>query len=112
MPASISMRSTATLFSAEGLWTGTRPRPGHSPLSLVNDHLIREAQRDLVYSGLTIKQIAHALGFEDAACFSRYFRKQTEATPTEFRQRRIAICRSGDPCAARVACYCTAATPT
>jgi AraC-like DNA-binding protein len=78
------MRSTATLFSAEGLWTGTRPRPGHSPLSLVNDHLIREAQRDLVYSGLTIKQIAHALGFEHAACFSRHFRKQTGVTPTEF----------------------------
>jgi AraC family transcriptional activator of pobA len=33
---------------------------------------------------LTIKQIAHALGFEDAAYFSRYFRKQTGVTPTEF----------------------------
>jgi AraC family transcriptional activator of pobA len=61
-----------------------RDELGHSPMSLVNDHLIREAQRDLVYSGLTIKQIAHALGFEDAAYFSRYFRKQTGATPTEF----------------------------
>ncbi|WP_227747050.1 helix-turn-helix domain-containing protein [Paraburkholderia franconis] len=30
------------------------------------------------------KQIAHALGFEDAAHFSRYFRKQTGATPKEF----------------------------
>ncbi len=61
-----------------------RDELGHSPMSLVNDHLIREAQRDLVYSGMTIKQIAHALGFEDAAYFSRYFRKQTGATPTEF----------------------------
>jgi AraC family transcriptional activator of pobA len=61
-----------------------RDELGHSPMSLVNDHLIREAQRDLVYSGLTIKQIAHALGFEDAAYFSRYFRKQTGVTPTEF----------------------------
>lgn len=61
-----------------------RDELGHSPMSLVNDQLIREAQRDLVYSGLTIKQIAHALGFEDAAYFSRYFRKQTGATPTEF----------------------------
>jgi AraC family transcriptional activator of pobA len=61
-----------------------RDELGHSPMSLVNDHLIREAQRDLVYSGMTIKQIAHALGFEDAAYFSRYFRKQTGVTPTEF----------------------------
>ncbi|CAG9201198.1 Transcriptional regulator [Paraburkholderia caribensis] len=61
-----------------------RDELGHSPMSLVNEHLIREAQRDLVYSGLTIKQIAHALGFEDAAYFSRFFRKQTGATPKEF----------------------------
>ncbi|SMG20536.1 helix-turn-helix domain-containing protein [Paraburkholderia susongensis] len=61
-----------------------REELGHSPLSLVNDQLIREAQRDLVYSGLSIKQIAHALGFEDAAYFSRYFRKQTGVTPREF----------------------------
>jgi AraC family transcriptional regulator, transcriptional activator of pobA len=61
-----------------------RDELGHSPMSLVNEHLIREAQRDLVYSGLTIKQIAHVLGFEDAAYFSRYFRKQTGATPKEF----------------------------
>ncbi|RZF25401.1 helix-turn-helix domain-containing protein [Paraburkholderia sp. UYCP14C] len=61
-----------------------REELGHSPLSLVNDQLIREAQRDLVYSGSSIKQIAHALGFEDAAYFSRYFRKQTGVTPKDF----------------------------
>ncbi|MGF6937459.1 AraC family transcriptional activator of pobA [Paraburkholderia sp. UCT70] len=61
-----------------------REELGHSPLSLVNDQLIREAQRDLVYSGSSIKQIAHALGFEDAAYFSRYFRKRTGVTPKEF----------------------------
>ncbi|MGF6856416.1 helix-turn-helix domain-containing protein [Paraburkholderia sp. CI3] len=61
-----------------------REELGHSPLSLVNDQLIREAQRDLVYSGSSIKQIAHALGFEDAAYFSRYFRKLTGVTPKEF----------------------------
>ncbi|MEM5385899.1 helix-turn-helix transcriptional regulator [Paraburkholderia phymatum] len=62
-----------------------RDEPGHLPMSLFNEHPIREARRDLVYSHLTIKQIAHALGFENAAYFSRYFHKQTGATPNDFR---------------------------
>jgi len=55
-----------------------------SPLALINEHLVREAQRDLVYSTLSVKQIAHGLGFTDIAYFSRYFRKQTGVTPTQF----------------------------
>lgn len=61
-----------------------RDEIGASPMTLVNEHLIREAQRDLVYSSMTIKQIAHTLGFEDAAYFSRFFRKQTGVTPKAF----------------------------
>ncbi|SAL25012.1 transcriptional regulator [Caballeronia arvi] len=55
-----------------------------SPLALINEHLVREAQRDLVYSTMSVKQIAHGLGFADIAYFSRYFRKQTGVTPTQF----------------------------
>jgi AraC family transcriptional activator of pobA len=55
-----------------------------SPLAVINEHLVREAQRDLVYSHMSVKQIAHGLGFADIAYFSRYFRKQTGVTPTEF----------------------------
>ncbi|SAK45766.1 transcriptional regulator [Caballeronia pedi] len=55
-----------------------------SPLAMINEHLVREAQRDLVYSTLSVKQIAHGLGFTDIAYFSRYFRKQTGVTPTQF----------------------------
>ncbi|SAK45041.1 transcriptional regulator [Caballeronia hypogeia] len=55
-----------------------------SPLAMINEHLVREAQRDLVYSNMSVKQIAHGLGFADIAYFSRYFRKQTGVTPTQF----------------------------
>ncbi|MDR5767435.1 helix-turn-helix domain-containing protein [Caballeronia sp. LZ008] len=55
-----------------------------SPLAMINEHLVREAQRDLVYSSMSVKQIAHGLGFADIAYFSRYFRKQTGVTPTQF----------------------------
>lgn len=55
-----------------------------TPLAMINEHLVREAQRDLVYSSMSVKQIAHGLGFADIAYFSRYFRKQTGVTPTQF----------------------------
>ncbi|WP_168788650.1 helix-turn-helix domain-containing protein [Paraburkholderia aromaticivorans] len=55
-----------------------------SPLAVINEHLVREAQRDLVYSHMSVKQIAHGLGFADVAYFSRYFRNQTGVTPTQF----------------------------
>ena len=66
---------------------------GRSPLDLVNARLIHEAQRDLVYSTLSVKQVAGRLGFEDEAYFGRFFRKQTGQRPTEFRdmaRRRLA----------------------
>ena len=44
-----------------------------------------EAERELVYSTLAVKQIAGLLGFADEAYFGRFFRKHTGATPTDFR---------------------------
>ncbi|KVF23584.1 helix-turn-helix domain-containing protein [Burkholderia vietnamiensis] len=63
-----------------------REELGISTTAVINEHAIREAQRDLVYSNLTVKQIAHETGFVDSAYFSRYFRKQTGMTPGEFRE--------------------------
>lgn len=69
-----------------------------SPLAVINEHLVREAQRALVYSHMSVKQIAHDLEFDDIAYFSRYFRKQTGVTPTQFQKeaiRALAIDRRG-----------------
>ncbi|MES2483657.1 MAG: helix-turn-helix domain-containing protein [Pseudomonadota bacterium] len=59
---------------------------GASPLDVINQRVVHEAQRELAYSSLTIKQVAAALGFEDEAYFGRFFKKQTDQRPTEFRQ--------------------------
>lgn len=63
---------------------------GMSSLDVINDRLLHEAQRELVYTGLPIKQIAAELGFEDDAYFSRFFRKHTGQTPSDFRARALA----------------------
>lgn len=59
---------------------------GVAPNDVINARVLREAQRELVYSSLSIKQIAATLGFADEAYFGRFFRKQTGLRPTEFRE--------------------------
>lgn len=62
-----------------------REELGEAPMALVGGRVMREAQRQLAYTDLEIKQIAHGLGFSDSSYFSRYFRKQAGITPREFR---------------------------
>jgi AraC family transcriptional activator of pobA len=59
---------------------------GMSSLEVVNARVLHEAERELVYSTLGVKQIAGLLGFDDEAYFGRFFRKHSGKTPTEFRQ--------------------------
>ena len=60
-----------------------RRRPGDCTCRRAAD--IGGAGRGLPLSLLSIKQIAALLGFEDEACFGRFFKKHTGHRPTEFR---------------------------
>lgn len=46
---------------------------------------ILEAKRMLASPGLSIKEVAYRLGFEQATYFTKYFKKETGLTPKEFR---------------------------
>jgi AraC family transcriptional activator of pobA len=59
---------------------------GMSTLDAINARVVHEAQRELVYSSLSIKQVAAELGFDDEAYFGRFFKKQTGLRPGEFRE--------------------------
>lgn len=63
---------------------------GMSALDLINARLVHEAQRDLVYTASSIKQLAAQIGFADEAYFGRFFRRHTGLTPREFRVRALA----------------------
>jgi AraC family transcriptional regulator, transcriptional activator of pobA len=66
---------------------------GMSTLDAINARVMHEAQRELVYSTLGIKQVAAELGFDDEAYFGRFFKKHMGLTPSDFRsagRRRIA----------------------
>ena len=45
----------------------------NSPLKVIHQRVEAEAKRLLLYSSMTAKEIAHFLGFEDQASFSRFF---------------------------------------
>ncbi len=57
-----------------------------TPQQVIHERLALEAKRLLQYSDKQNQEIAFELGFNDAAYFSRFFRKMTELTPSGFRQ--------------------------
>lgn len=54
---------------------------------MIRDRMIREARRHLVYTNLSISQIAYALRFDDPAYFTRTFTQATGQSPSAFRSR-------------------------
>jgi AraC family transcriptional activator of pobA len=63
---------------------------GKSSLTVINQRLMLEAERDLLYTALSIKEIAYSLGFQDAAYFTRFFKKQAKLSPNDFRRSKRA----------------------
>ena len=47
---------------------------------------VTEAKRSLVYTGMSINEIAYELGFKDPAYFSRFFSKMTGQQASQFRK--------------------------
>lgn len=52
---------------------------------VIDDRLIAEAKRLILFSDLTIKEIAFELGFEEHSYFSKVFKKITGKTPSSFK---------------------------
>lgn len=57
-----------------------------SPSMLIQQRIIIEAKRYLLYSSLSIKEIAFNLGFEEAPSFSHYFKSKTGISPRHFKE--------------------------
>lgn len=60
---------------------------GHRALAVLHQRLLLEAQRELAYTTMSVKQIALSLGFKEAGYFTRFFQRETAKTPTEWRKR-------------------------
>jgi AraC-like DNA-binding protein len=57
-----------------------------SPLLVIQERIVLEAKRLLFYTEKSSKEIAYYLGFEDANNFSKFFKKHTALSPTDFKK--------------------------
>jgi len=56
---------------------------------LLHQEILGEAQRQLLYTGKSIKEIANYLGYEDYKYFIRLFTKTTKISPSRFRKASV-----------------------
>lgn len=56
-----------------------------SPTKMIHMRIITEAKRDLIFGNMSVEQIAFGLGFTDASYFTRFFRREMNQTPGQFR---------------------------
>jgi AraC family transcriptional regulator, transcriptional activator of pobA len=63
-----------------------RSATGKSSLELINDRVLMEAKRKLLYSKHNVAEIAASLGFSDPAYFNRFFSKGVGTSPGVFRK--------------------------
>ena len=63
-----------------------RTLTGQSAQQHIHDKLIAQAKEKLATTGLSVSEVAYALGFEHSQSFSRFFKTKTALSPLAFRQ--------------------------
>lgn len=58
-----------------------------SPLRVIHERIEAEAKRLLLFTKKSAKEISDLLGFEDQAAFSRFFKKMTGESVSEYKKR-------------------------
>lgn len=60
-----------------------------SPLQFIQERLILEAKRLLLYTDKPVKEIGYEIGFEDIQSFSRFFKSKEKISPSEYREKML-----------------------
>lgn len=59
---------------------------GKTPLQLIREYTVAEAKRLLYNTGLSVKEVAYELNFDDPANFSKYFKSICGYSPVNYRR--------------------------
>jgi len=60
-----------------------------SPIMVINDRIILEARRLLLYSDKSTNEIATELGYKDSGHFSKFFKKHEGVSPSVFKKTKF-----------------------
>lgn len=77
-----SMMAVSEVYLNEAV----RAVTGMSVSSFIRNAVVVSAKRYLIYTSMSILEIALALGYEDCAYFSRLFKKETGMSPLHYRK--------------------------
>ena len=64
---------------------------GKGAKDIINGQLVAEAKRNLQFSSIAIKEIAYQLNFATPEQFSHFFKKNVQASPSDYRSYFIGI---------------------
>ena len=59
---------------------------GKSVSNFIRDQVVLKAKRQLIYTSLSLQEIAYSLGYDDYAYFSKLFKKETDVSPALYRK--------------------------
>ena len=83
---SVEQYADALSISADHLTRLCKAEVGKTAKAIVQERLLLEAKRRLIYTRGSVEELAFGLGFKDAAYFSRFFKQATGETPASFRK--------------------------
>ena len=82
---SVSAYADALGYSRRTLVRAVRAATGETPKGFIDKRVVLEAKRLLAHTDMPIGRVGAAVGFPDAANFSKFFQQHTEMTPAGFR---------------------------
>ncbi|MFG2683816.1 AraC family transcriptional regulator [Streptomyces sp. NPDC048392] len=82
---SVSAYADALGYSRRTLVRAVRAATGETPKGFIDKRVVLEAKRLLAHTDMPIGRVGAAVGFPDAANFSKFFQQHTDQTPAAFR---------------------------
>jgi len=83
--AGVAFFASEMAMTPKSLNNSLRKTTGKTCIDLIQERVLTEAKRLLLYTDKSAKEIAYELNFRDNSYFTRFFQKHTGHTPSSFR---------------------------